>query len=287
VKVSRLSKLRIERWHRDLAASPARVRTRSGERQKFATSATEPEVIRGRKVTANRVLAILKAALNKSYDDDGLAMRPVWTRVARFKNVDSARLRILDHGEALRLVNACEPAFRPMVQAALVSGARYGELSRLKVLDYRHGKLHVRDSKAGKSRWIALANDGRDLFDRLTAGRPQNEALFLKIARSRKADGRRFRDWGKNHQQEPMARACQGAGIEPLGFHQLRHTYASLSLMSGMPLLVLARNLGHADTRMVEKHYGHLIPSYEDQMIETHAPKFAFGNDSNVVALRR
>lgn len=84
-----------------------------------------------------------------------------------------------------------------------------------------------------------------------------------------------------------MSRACKGAGIEPLGFHQLRHTYASLSLMSGMPLIVLARNLGHKDTRMVEKHYGHLLPSYEDQMIETHAPKFGFGDSSNVVAFRR
>jgi hypothetical protein len=28
------------------------------------------------------------------------------------------------------------------------------------------------------------------------------------------------------------------------------------------PLMVAARNLGHADTRMVERHYGYLAPSY-------------------------
>jgi hypothetical protein len=32
--------------------------------------------------------------------------------------------------------------------------------------------------------------------------------------------------------------------------------------MNGVPLMVVAKNLGHADTRMVEKHYGHLAPSY-------------------------
>lgn len=32
--------------------------------------------------------------------------------------------------------------------------------------------------------------------------------------------------------------------------------------MRGMPLLVVAQILGHADTRMVERHYGHLAPSY-------------------------
>jgi hypothetical protein len=32
--------------------------------------------------------------------------------------------------------------------------------------------------------------------------------------------------------------------------------------MRGVPLAVIAKQLGHADTRMVEKHYGHLAPSY-------------------------
>ena len=32
--------------------------------------------------------------------------------------------------------------------------------------------------------------------------------------------------------------------------------------MRGVPLAVIAQQLGHADTRMVEKHYGHLAPSY-------------------------
>ena len=32
--------------------------------------------------------------------------------------------------------------------------------------------------------------------------------------------------------------------------------------MNGVPPIVVAKNLGHSDTRMVEKHYGHLAPSY-------------------------
>jgi hypothetical protein len=50
------------------------------------------------------------------------------------------------------------------------------------------------------------------------------------------------------------------AGLK--SFHALRHTWASLAVMGGVPLLVVAKNLGHVDTRMVEKHYGHLaLPS--------------------------
>ena len=60
-----------------------------------------------------------------------------------------------------------------------------------------------------------------------------------------------------------MREACAQAKIEPpANFHALRHTYASHSVMAGAPLLVVAKNLGHSDTRMVEKHYGHLAPTY-------------------------
>ena len=44
--------------------------------------------------------------------------------------------------------------------------------------------------------------------------------------------------------------------------------------MAEMPLMVVAKNLGHRDTRMVEMHYGHLAPSYVAEAVRKHAPKF-------------
>jgi integrase len=287
IEIRRLTLTRIDRWKAEVAASPLRRRTAKGKPQVFSACAAGADALRARKVTANRNLTILKAALNKLLKDRRLPIAPLWRDAARFSKVDAARPRFLESHEAVRLINACEPAFRSLVQAALVTGARYGELVRLRVGDYRNGKLQVRESKSGKSRWVALSSDGRALFDRLTAGRSTGEVMFLKPARSRAADGAKWRDWGENHQQEPMERACQAARIEPLGFHQLRHTYASLALMSGMPLIVLARNLGHRDARMVEHHYGHLLQSYEDQMIEAHAPRFGFTEAENVATFHR
>ncbi len=55
-----------------------------------------------------------------------------------------------------------------------------------------------------------------------------------------------------------------------------RHTYASLAIMNGAPLHVIAKNLGHTDTRMVEKHYGHMAPSYIADEIRKAAPRFGF-----------
>ena len=53
-----------------------------------------------------------------------------------------------------------------------------------------------------------------------------------------------------------------------------RHTWASLTIMAGAPLMVVAINLGHRDTRMVEKHYGRLAPSYIADAIRSGAPRF-------------
>jgi integrase len=160
IEIRRLTALRIERWKAALAAAPPRLRTRKGAAQVYGAVSLDGDRLRARKVTANRNLTILKAALNKLHRERRLAALPVWREVARFGNVDAARPRFLEHAEAVRLINACEPTFRPLVQGALVTGARYGELARLRVDDYRGGKLQIRDNKSGKARWVGLAAEG-------------------------------------------------------------------------------------------------------------------------------
>ena len=96
--------------------------------------------------------------------------------------------------------------------------------------------------------------------------RRRGEPMFLKANGS---------PWRKSHQLRPMAEACRRANIDPpINFHALRHTWASLATMNGVPLLIVAKNLGHSDTRMVEKHYGHLAPSYIADAIRAGAPRF-------------
>src|SRR3546814_9892686 len=59
-----------------------------------------------------------------------------------------------------------------------------------------------------------------------------------------------------------MKETCVAAGVEPAGFHILRHTYGSRLAMAGVPMAVIAEALGHADERITRKHYAHLCPSY-------------------------
>jgi len=168
------------------------------------------------------------------------------------------RLRYLTIDEAKRLIDACDSDFRPLVQAALQTGARYGQLAQLIVADFNPdvGTLRLRTRKGDgneKEYYITLTDEGSEFFELMCAGRTGDELIFLNNGR----------EWRKSQQTRPMADAVERAKIKPLiGFHGLRHTWASLAVMAGMPLLVVAKNLGHSDTRMVEKHYGHLAPSY-------------------------
>jgi integrase len=252
----------IRHWHRELARSLPLI-PRSGS-QTREVDFSDPEQARKRKVSANRVLTILKAALNRAFKDGKIDSDLAWRRVDPFENVDRSRNRYLTIAECQRLLNAAEENFRDVLRSALETGARYGELCRLECGDYNpdSGTIHIRKSKSGKERHIILTDDGREFFAQLASGRPTTAPML-------------GRKWKASYQIRRMRRVCAAARIDPpVGIHQLRHTYCSLSIMSGMPLMVLAKNLGHVDTRMVERHYGHLAASFVADQVRKHAPRF-------------
>jgi integrase len=81
--------------------------------------------------------------------------------------------------------------------------------------------------------------------------------------------------------------AVDRANIKPaIGFHGLRHTWASLAVMNGTPLMIVARNLGYRDTRMCELHYADLARGHVGEAIRAGAPKFGMKPDSAVMPLR-
>ena len=275
IEVNKLTTDHLREWMMQMARTPARLRTREGLKQQYA-SLDSTDAKRRRKASANRTLAILKAALNHAWREGKVPSNAAWSRVRPFENVNTARIRYLTIAEAKRLINACDPDFRLLVQAALETGARLGELVALEVHDFNPdtGTLAIRTSKSGKSRHVVLTEEGAEFFAQVCAGRPGHATMFVK------ADGE---PWGRGHQGPLMAAACKRTKITPpIGFHGLRHTWASLAVMAGVPLLVVAKNLGHRDTRMVEMHYGHLAASYIADAIRAGAPRFGFKPDTKI-----
>lgn len=277
--VAKLTKGRIEQWHLAIANLPARVRTRPGRPQRFRPLVTTQEGRRQRQATANRVLTILKAALNHAYQDGLVAHDDAWRRVKAFRGVDTARVQYLTDDQCRRLVNACTPGFRSLVIAALMTGCRYSELVSLAVGDFNGdvGSLCIRFSKSGKFRHVALSDEGVSFFQQQTVGRNSSEIMF------KKSNGR---PWKRVEQQRPFLAACEIASIDAIRFHGLRHTYASRLVMNGAPLAVVAKQLGHSDTRMVEKHYGHLAPNYITDTVRASYGSIGLGNFGKVIPLK-
>jgi integrase len=281
VELRRLTADRLRKWLNDTADAPRRVRVKKGAEAKHLAEAITDDQRRARRSTANRAWAVIRAALNQAFADGKAITDAPWRRVKPFRGVDAARVRYLTVEEAMRLVNASFVEFRNLVTAALVTGARYSELGRVDVSDWMPdaGTILVRQSKAGKHRHIYVNDEGRAFFDQITAGRP-GSAIMLP-----KTDGNR---WAPYEQSRPMRATVLAGEIDPpIGFHGLRHTYASLAVMNGAPLQVVAHNLGHTTTRMVEKHYGHLAPSYVAETIRRTAPTFGLEGKSKVTKLRR
>jgi integrase len=203
--------------------------------------------------------------------------------------VDKARDRFLTIDEARRLINGCDPDFRALVRGALETGARYQELARLRVTDYKPDNgtvaVHAVGVRKSKTRYVILTAEGSAFFKGHTAGRAGSELMFHHAIGNR--DGT-LRPWKKSEQAEPMKLAVERGKIDPpITFHGLRHTWASHAVMNLVPLKVVADNLGHVDTSMVERTYGHWATTAKEAAIRSGGPKYGIVEpDTKVVPMR-
>ena len=165
------------------------------------------------------------------------------------------------------------------MQAAILTGCRYSELSRLTCGDYNPDSrtLAIRLAK-GRIRHVVLTDDGDRCFAAWTAGKGGHERVFLR---------ENGEIWSKSHQVRPLKIASGVAKISPpVSFHILRHTHGSHLAMQGVPFGVIARQLGHSDTRMTEKHYAHLAPNYVAETIRAKFPNLGISDASVIVPIR-
>jgi len=276
VDVQALSYEQLLRWRNRLVDEPVRIR---GKAKVRPINPDDEDALRRRRATANRVLTVLKALLNRAHDEHPTKVpsNAAWAKLKSFRDVERPRVRYLSEAEAQRLINAAPSDFRQLIRAALYTGARYGELSALQARDVHleAGSVHIVRSKGGKARHIPLSVEGLAFFTEITRGLPPEALVLVKV------DGS---PWGHHHQIRPMQRACRSARLEHVNFHALRHTYASWLAMRGVGMRALADLLGHSTTRMTELHYAHLSNNHLQRQVQ-HLPALGFEPDGKVVSL--
>ena len=195
----------------------------------------------------NRELAVLRHLLNKAVEWGLLETSPFHRGKSLTLKEAGHRQRFLTEEEADRLLAACPGHLRPIVELALHTGLRAGELLPLKWEQIRDGFLYVEAgmAKGGKGRAVPLNNRALEILH------DQRQKHQL---RSPHVFGRRFGSVRKS-----FGGALRRAGISDFRFHDLRHTFASRLVRRGVPLRAVQEILGHADIRMTMR-YAHLAP---------------------------
>jgi integrase len=262
--VNKLDRTRLEEWRDDLANSPRRLRTRRGDSQRFAPAPATEEQKMQRRDTANRILTVLRAALNYALDRGKVSPHVAfeWREVEAFQNVGRVRLRFLSDKEQQQLTSACEGDFDDLVRAGLLTGARFGELARLEVRDFDpvSRKVFIAFSKSGKSRRVSLTPEGLRFFSRLCSERSGEE---LMLARSLNGDAGERGTWQNRPAQRLLKAAWKAAKIPAVTFHELRHTTAATWIRRGVALPVVMEQLGHSSIAITVKHYGHIAEDWK------------------------
>lgn len=224
----------------------------SSWRDSLVRISDDHEDMRKSKDGANRLLSIFKAALNLAYRKDLIGSDKAWRRVSAFKDVSAARKVFLNHQEITRLYQSTKGSFHDLVKSALLTGARYGELTNAKVSDFdpAQGTLHL-SGKTGP-RDCYLNDDAVSHFKKLIKNKLPTAFIHIK------EDGT---IWARAHQQRPMRDAVVAAKlVKETTFYALRHTHISLALLAGVNAQVIAENCG-TSIRMIEKHYGKFLKS--------------------------
>lgn len=200
----------------------------------------------------NRALSAIKAAMRKA-EEWKYRTPEAWNKVAMLKTPE-ARLIFWSLEELAALKAVCRGYWLGRFMLGWEAGLRPSEKAKLEVKDvhWQSAKLHIRNAKGGKSRWV-----------------PLNERL-ASFLRSYPMGGRFvLRDDQPNDEVasayfRKLVKKVPLVGSE----YTLRHSFASHLAMAGVPMKKLAEMLGHASVVVTERHYAHLSPESLDSEMD-------------------
>jgi hypothetical protein len=119
VAVEKLTIGRIKKWMGDLAALPARKRSRNGAEVAYRPEPETEDERRARRDTVNRILTVLKAALNAAVEGRRIPVANAfaWREVKPFAKTDKSRTRILSREEQQSILKNCDETLRDSSEA--------------------------------------------------------------------------------------------------------------------------------------------------------------------------
>ena len=204
--------------------------------------------------TLIRHLAVLKATFNRAKrllllkDNPASHVKP--------PKVNNVLVRYLTVDQEAALYEHLPLHYKPVVQVAINTGLRQGELLHLtwRDLDWNMGILTVQETKAGDTRRVPMNST---VLGILTSLKEQCSAQSTE----------KIFPLGARYLRRAFGRAVNAAGLTPFRFHDLRHTFASRLAMQGANDRTLMALGGWKSPAMLSR-YAHLSPTHLWQAVE-------------------
>lgn len=198
--------------------------------------------------TVNREIGLLKHVYNMGIKWGRVSTNPM--RDVRLLHVKNVQERTLSQEEAAKLLGACTEYSRPIVLTALCTGMRRGEILGLKweQVDMGQRVITILNPKEGKTRKIPINDTLWETLEQLKK-KATTEFVFVCVRTGKPAQ--KFTTAWLN--------ALRRSGIPRCRFHDLRHTFATYLVATGVDIITVQQLLGHASILTTQK-YAHSAP---------------------------
>jgi len=255
VKIGRITRVDVDQWIAELSEDGASAGTKGGS--------LSPGTI-------EKIYQVFRKIIAAAYDDGRIGRLPCPEHPPIPRKKRKA-VRFLDEDQVSTLADKFHRRYEAMIYVGAYGGFRLGELCALRVddVDWDRGTIRVdegltdvnglvefEDPKTVRAfRTVPMADLAlehlQSHIDALVDGDDLRALLFTS------PEGGILRP--TNWRARFFNPAVKVAKLTPLTPHDLRHTAASLFISAGANPWMLAEVLGHTDTRMIDRVYGHLF----------------------------
>ncbi len=276
VPLARVNKPSVERWIAEL-----------GEEGGGAHGTTLSPA------TVEKIYGVFRKVMKSAFDEERIPKLPLPKRppIGRKKRKP---IRFLNEREVAHLALTVDPQYEALIFVAAYGGFRVGELAALRLddIDWRLGTVRVdeavtdvdghlefEDPKTERAfRTVPMADLAleklRDHIEQRIGWEDPRALLFVGPGGQQLRVG----NWRKRF----FYPAVERAGLERLTPHDLRHTAASFFISEGANPWMLAEILGHSDTRMIDRVYGHLFDKDRHSLRERMSRRAREATEDNV-----
>jgi len=218
------------------------------------------------KATINRTLNCLSSLYNRAIEWGKAEYNPM-SKIKQFK-VPDKRIRYLEKEEIEKLLTTIDQLtagnkhgqythLKPIVIVALHTGMRKSEILGLKWhdIEIKRNIIHLHDTKNGEKREVPMNKTVQKAIIGVLKN-PESQYVFCNQG---------CKPYG--NVRKSFFTACKKAGIINFRFHDLRHTFASQLVMSGVDLNTVRELLGHKSIKMTLR-YSHLSPDHKKRAVD-------------------